>query len=249
MIDKRRAQPLYIQLEDEIAKVIESGSLPRGARLPSERELCHQYSVCRQTVRLALNELAQRGFLHSQAGKGTYVAADKPVIAQVGITATGQSVFDWSQQTTRWLSYPRLIRAPHRIRELIDIPSGERVVHIEHVQVHNGIPVNYFKSWIPEHLGGDLPAGPPTEASIIDLLLVRCGIRVVAASQTIGVALASPDEAAVLAVEPGSAVGVATGCFLGDSGTAVEVHRSVIRGDRFHLQLLFEMSSSTHTGG
>jgi GntR family transcriptional regulator len=249
MIDKSSGQPLYNQLEDEIAQAIEGGSLPRGAKLPSERELCHQYSVSRQTVRLALNALAQRGFLHSQPGKGTYVAADRPVISQVGITTTGQRTFDWSQQTTRWLSSPRLIRAPHRIRKLIDIPSGERVVYIEHVQVHHGIPVNYFKSWIPEHLWGDLPAGPPSEASIIDLLLVRCGLRAVATRDTIGVALASPDEAAVLAVKPGSAVGVATGCFLGDSGTAVEVHRSVIRGDRFHMQFLFEMSSSTHAEG
>ncbi len=64
-------------LPDEIAKdliaQIAAGSLAIGDRLPSERDLCTQYSVSRAVVREALSQLKSEGLVTARAGSGAYV--------------------------------------------------------------------------------------------------------------------------------------------------------------------------------
>lgn len=49
------------------------GSLPPGARLPSERVLAQQHAVARNTVREAIARLAARGLVRSRPGAGVFV--------------------------------------------------------------------------------------------------------------------------------------------------------------------------------
>jgi DNA-binding GntR family transcriptional regulator len=52
---------------------IRSGRLDAGPRLPSEPELCEQYTLSRTTVRQALARLEQRGPIDRPKGQGTFV--------------------------------------------------------------------------------------------------------------------------------------------------------------------------------
>ena len=54
---------------------IVSGALPRGTRLPAERELAARYDVSGPTVREALQGLNALGLLDVRHGSGTYVSA------------------------------------------------------------------------------------------------------------------------------------------------------------------------------
>ena len=55
------------------AERIETCMIPHD-KLPSERELTAQYGVSRTTVRLALQELENRGSIYRRHGKGTFVS-------------------------------------------------------------------------------------------------------------------------------------------------------------------------------
>jgi GntR family transcriptional regulator len=50
---------------------------PPGARLPTEGELCSEFDVSRVTVRKALDELGDKGYLVRKPGKGTFVVEKK----------------------------------------------------------------------------------------------------------------------------------------------------------------------------
>jgi len=65
--------PLYIQAADYVAGLIASGELPKGSRLPAERDLADRWDIAYQTVRRAMRELRERGLVASVIGKGTYV--------------------------------------------------------------------------------------------------------------------------------------------------------------------------------
>ncbi|MEZ5668972.1 MAG: FCD domain-containing protein [Alphaproteobacteria bacterium] len=52
-----------------------------GRRLPPERDLASRFGVARNTVRRAINALAEDGVLTRQVGSGTYVQAPPPATA------------------------------------------------------------------------------------------------------------------------------------------------------------------------
>lgn len=58
----------------QIQGMILSNELPKGTRLPSERELSEQMRVSRAVVNGGLSELARQGFLEVRPRQGTFVA-------------------------------------------------------------------------------------------------------------------------------------------------------------------------------
>ena len=66
-------------LRDELRRIITSGSLRPGERLPTERELSSQFGVARNTVRRALDDLSRSGLIARHIGRGTFVAGGAPL--------------------------------------------------------------------------------------------------------------------------------------------------------------------------
>lgn len=82
-------KPLYEQIQEDIFRQIENGSLKEHQRVPSENELSRMYNVSRITATKALTELALSGYIYRVQGKGSFVTAiqDRPV--QAGKTGDG----------------------------------------------------------------------------------------------------------------------------------------------------------------
>ncbi|WP_417900730.1 trehalose operon repressor [Bacillus haimaensis] len=57
----------------ELAKKLEEKEIRVGEKLPSEHELMVQYHTSRETIRKALNLLAQNGYIQKVRGKGSIV--------------------------------------------------------------------------------------------------------------------------------------------------------------------------------
>lgn len=60
--------PLYSQLVSIIKRNISAGTLPPGALLPSEAELCRTFDVSRSTVRQAIGALEAEGLVVRKQG-------------------------------------------------------------------------------------------------------------------------------------------------------------------------------------
>lgn len=63
----------YITIYKDIVQQIESEQRKAEDILPSENELCDQYGTSRETVRKALNMLAQNGYIQKIKGKGSVI--------------------------------------------------------------------------------------------------------------------------------------------------------------------------------
>ncbi|WP_042684596.1 trehalose operon repressor [Caldalkalibacillus thermarum] len=63
----------YLRIYADLSRKIESGELKPQTKLPSEHELCELYQTSRETVRKALNLLAQQGYIQKIQGKGSIV--------------------------------------------------------------------------------------------------------------------------------------------------------------------------------
>ena len=73
----RSRVPLYIQVASVMRRRIEAKQWRPGEKISTLVELEQEFQVARVTVRQAIDILREEGLLHSQQGRGTFVA-DKP---------------------------------------------------------------------------------------------------------------------------------------------------------------------------
>ena len=69
---KGRAR-VFMAIADDLAARIEDGTYPPEGRLPSIADLIHEYGAARETVRKAVRQLADQGYVEVVPGKGVFV--------------------------------------------------------------------------------------------------------------------------------------------------------------------------------
>ena len=89
---------LHRELVEPLLRRIQSGELTPGRQLPTEAQLMREHGVSRTTARRALDELAERGLVRREAGRGTFVATPSIVVdlphldgLTAAIVASGQA--------------------------------------------------------------------------------------------------------------------------------------------------------------
>ena len=73
-------EPIYAQIARQIKQQILSGQLRAGEPLPSIRLLAKELRISVITTKRAYEELEADGFIVTQAGRGSFVAAQNPVL-------------------------------------------------------------------------------------------------------------------------------------------------------------------------
>ncbi len=66
-------KPKYQTLKETLIEQIRTGAFAEEFPIPSEAELSAKYSVSRDTVRQAMKELENEGYLYRARGKGTFI--------------------------------------------------------------------------------------------------------------------------------------------------------------------------------
>jgi GntR family transcriptional regulator, transcriptional repressor for pyruvate dehydrogenase complex len=101
-----RPRRAFEEISAEIKRMIFSGALKAGDRLPSETELAGQFGVSRQTLREALRRLELSGFIVMQKG-----ASGGPLIVDTILNSIGDlflDAFQLKKMTTEELTKARL---------------------------------------------------------------------------------------------------------------------------------------------
>ncbi len=79
--ERQAGQTLHRWLFDGLGAAIQTGRLPAGLKLPSTRALAAQMGLARGTVAAVYEELAAQGYLRCGVGRGSFVAALRPMSA------------------------------------------------------------------------------------------------------------------------------------------------------------------------
>ena len=91
----------YAQVARDLVAAISSGRFPVGSLLPTEFELCDQYGASRNTIRTALRELQDLGFVSRKKKAGTRVEAAAPSIGFRQSLASVEDLVQFGQTHTR----------------------------------------------------------------------------------------------------------------------------------------------------
>ena len=75
VLDYRDSRPLYQQVKDSLRRMMLTGLLEPGEKLPSVRSLATQLAINPNTIQRAYAELEAEGYIYSVAGRGSFVSA------------------------------------------------------------------------------------------------------------------------------------------------------------------------------
>lgn len=189
----------YQQIANELRAQLESGDPGAGRLLPSEAELSARFTASRVTVRRALEVLRDEGLVDSRQGFGWFVASD-PLHQSLGRLGTieGQLAGAGVDSTRRVLDF-RFIKAPPRVRDVLEV---ETVLRVRRLNLADGEPFGLITVWCPEDLAADLSRADVERQPFYELVGVPLG----GAVQVIGAAAATPADAELLGISPGSPV-------------------------------------------
>jgi GntR family transcriptional regulator len=142
--------PLYFQLKELILAEIKKGNYQIGSMIPTENELGNMFQISRTTVRQAITELVQEGWLYRVKSKGTFVS--KPKINQSFIQALGSFNDQISQlgrtPHTELLDF-KLIEAPDYVANELKLQPKEKVIYIHRRRFADEEPIVMVKTYLP----------------------------------------------------------------------------------------------------
>lgn len=137
---------LYQDLIDKLLEEI--STMEKGAKLPSERQLCKDYEVSRTTVRNALGSLVNSGILYQIQGKGTFVREKN--------RENLSNYYSFTEQTKRNGKNPKSIVTSFKVRvpndkekQAFEDETIEKVIVFDRLRLADNTPMMYEKTVIP----------------------------------------------------------------------------------------------------
>ena len=236
-LDKDLPVPLYHQLKTILLERLRLGHWKAGEQLPTEDELVAQYGVSKATVRQALRDLAQAGLVRREQGRGTFVADSKIQFGPRLLSSFTEEMRDSGVPTESQVLVQELMRAPDDIAAKLGVAPGDELFHLRRLRLAGGEPMGLQTAYIPAAFVPGLVDVNFEAASLYETVEKRYGLRPDHASQKHFAVAVVGHEAALLQVPDGSpALGGERLTVLRD-GRALELTYSIMRGDRYQIQL------------
>ena len=73
-LDYRDARPIYEQVRDNLRRLMVSGAIQEGEKLPSVRSLASNLAINPNTIQRAYTQLEAEGYVYTVSGRGTFVS-------------------------------------------------------------------------------------------------------------------------------------------------------------------------------
>lgn len=223
--------PLYYQLKEILLEHIEHAH--PGEALPTETELCEQFNISRPTVRQAMSELVNEGYVRRRKGKGTIVA--RPRIRQDFLQVLESFNSEMSRKgfvpATRSLTC-ELRNADDQVASTLQISAGATIIFLERLRFADDEPIVYVQTSLPHHLLEGLEKRNFERHSLYETIEQEYGYTIDHAVRTLEADLARTPLADLLQVPEGAPIQfIETVAYLSDD-TPVEYSRAHYRGDR-----------------
>ncbi len=245
MINKYSNVPLYSQLKHLIIKKIESGEYQGESKIPSEQELCELYDISRPTVRQAISELTNNGYLYKEKGKGTFVAKSKSKVDIKNYTGFTDSILDNQDPGQHDILSLRVItlKDAEFLESIFEAQSYSRnseFAEISYITAENRSVLSYNISYIPLALFPDLIEDLKAKRPSYEILRGKYPLLPIRTKSSLEIVYTDQVDAQYLQVQTGFPVIRIQNTLYSKSGQPVEHIIAKYRADK--CQLIFEHS-------
>lgn len=237
-IQRKNPKKLYVQVYDAIRKEIESGQWPINSQIPVEDELCKKYEVSKATIRLAVLELVQRGYLTRHQGRGTFVCKATPSTGVKMSTDFDEFMIEEVDSFTIQVLAQMGMTPVDDLELKLEAPDLMHVVYIRRLLLAEEKPVLLAESYVPYHLCPELLTEDLEGHLLIELLEKKYEIPITRIRIFVEGAYATENEGSVLGLAKGTPVLLLEQHFYSDD-TQVMYMRSIKRMDKFRFSREF----------
>jgi GntR family transcriptional regulator len=235
--------PLYYQIKQTIKGWVIQKEYPAGAKIPSVNELSEKFKVNRLTVRQAISQLIQEGFLTSRRGEGTFVTGDETLINRFSFEFSGfidDLLHQVTEVKTKAVSLKR-IAASNFIRQMLELkPTEKEVIQIKRVRLLKNSLFNYTINYLPVEVGSFIKEKDLYEKRLLQILEKDLSIQFTDAVQTIEATFADSEVAEHLGIHSGSPVLFVQRTMFGQKHKPIELYQSFFRGDLYKFIVRFK---------
>jgi GntR family transcriptional regulator len=232
--------PKYYRVKEALLERIANETLPPGALVPSELELCAEFGVSRITVRKAIGDLVHEGKLRAVQGKGTFVMRPK---LQERFIQRAFGIYEDMERRGLRLSTTVLrqevIPAPLEVAMRLQVPREERVHLLERVRSVEDERLLLSTTYIPALLCPGLVNDDLSSGSLYRLLRERYGLKIGRGERSLEAVAARQREAHLLDIALASPLLLlGTVAYLPD-GRPFEYSVVLHRGDSARIEIEF----------
>lgn len=225
----------YLRIYNEIVTAIENGKLKSGTKLSSENELMNQYNVSRDTIRKALNLLAQNGYIQKVRGKGSFVLDinrfDFPVSGLVSFKELSEKINRKSNTIVHELE---LIRPDEFLIKRLDLSVEDKVWKVVRVREIGDEKIILDKDFLKEKFVPLLTKNI-CEDSIYEYIENKLGLKIGFAKKVITVEESTEEDRRYLDLEDYNNIVVVRNYVYLDDTSLFQYTESRHRPDKFRF--------------
>ncbi len=171
--------PLYYQLFRLLERFTEERHLHPGDRFPSEEAIAGAFHVSRPTANRATRELLDRGWLHRERGRGTFVTQGS--YAELALLSDELSLSSQFRKGIRLTSQTvacRSVRASQEVSDALGLRSRASVIELRRLRCIDERPILVSDTYLPEGRFPDFDAEELVDGSLFKTLQAKYGVLV-----------------------------------------------------------------------
>lgn len=233
-VDRESQQKLYVQMYSIIKEKIERREWPVGSQIPTEDELCRDFTVSKATVRMAITDLVRNGYLKKQQGKGTFVMHAMPDLGITMKTKLTEDMFGEGVNSCKEILVKGVKEPPEDVKAYLK--TGCEVYYILCKRVVNGEPAYLEESFIPLDTVSDIDELEVCQTPLYEMVQQESEKKIFKVVQMIEITEMNSDAASILKADAGMPVLLLHRLLVAADGSTLAYTRLMGSGKKYKLQ-------------
>ncbi|MEM8590537.1 MAG: GntR family transcriptional regulator [Pseudomonadota bacterium] len=206
VLAKQATVPRYLTIQRILEQRLVSGEYPAGSLMPTEIELAAEFKTSRFTVRSALRELSDRGFVERRQGIGTRVVTAYPRAQFIQSFQSLEELFQVAIETWFVTHEVTTVRLGDEEAARIGARAGAQWTRITGVRwtEPGGRPICFIQSFVPMRYAGALDNAHDHHGPFFSLLERHAEKPIDEVVQEVRAAAMPPEAARSLGLASGS---------------------------------------------
>lgn len=244
-LDKTVPIPLYFQLKNLLLEEIKSNAYPVDSLIPTEKEISEMFDISRTTVRQAITELVQEGWLYRIKSKGTFVARTK--IKQDFIRRLepfNEQIERTGRRPSTVLLALEIVDMPDHAASALQCQPGEKAVFLHRKRCADDEPIVTVETYLPYSCCAFLMEYDMAVKSMYNVLAQKDETRICRVNRTLEAVAANAGDSRLLNIRSGKPIHLFHTIGYNKNDKPIEYSIARYRGDRnrFEVDLLIDTS-------